>query len=85
MHGLMSRARAYRVDLEVGRDDLEEEIRKLPLDEHFGEKLEKLIDNMLRTADRAGKWYDRIIDLVYVTFSGGIVSLVLFAIKNLPF
>ncbi len=85
LHGLMARARAYRVDLEVGRDDLEEAIRKLPIDEHFGEKLEKLIDNMVRTAYRAGKWYDRIIDLVYVTFSVGIVSLVLFAIKNLPF
>lgn len=85
LHGLMARARAYRVDLEANREDIEEAIRKLPFDEHFDQRVRKLFDDVLRTAERAGGLYDWIIYAVYVTFGGGIVSLVAFAIKNLPF
>jgi len=88
-HGWASEVRSYRLQFEISRGDLRTRIRKLPDTEDWGNQVNILIDSELERislkTEKATKVHDILIKSSGWTFILGLVSLLGFTMKNLPF
>ena len=88
-HGWSSHARSFRARFEYSRGLLQESLRALPFDQDWGNKAEAAVIQALDAANvepaKAIKVHDALIISSGWAFIFGLVFLVTFAIRNLPF
>lgn len=88
-HGWSSHARSHRARFEYSRGSLRLLLRDLPIDADWGDKADAAIVQAFDAAnvepEKAMKVHDRLIISSGWSFIFGLVFLVIFAIRNLPF